>query len=84
MYTIDSFLKQWKTLDKPYLVYNNKTLSYRCVFNWVTELSNTLVRVNATNQNIAIFAANSPEYIISYFAIIFSGSTNIPVNVKGF
>ena len=82
MQTIDSFLRQWKTLDKPYLIYKNKTLSYNRVFDRVTILANTLAHVNATNQNIAIFAANSPEYIISYFGIILSDSTNIPVNVK--
>ncbi len=82
MQTIDNFLKKWKTLDKAFLVYKNKTLSYSNVFDRVTVLGNVLAGVNATDQNIAIFATNSPEYVISYFTIIFSGSTNIPVNVK--
>lgn len=82
MQVIDDFLRKWETSDKPYLIHGEIVLSYHRAFSLVRDMSEMLVLNGAANQNVAIFAQNSPEYIIAYFAIIASKSTNIPINVK--
>lgn len=46
----------------------------------VISLANYLLNNNFTSQNIALLGENSYEWIVSYFAIINSGNTVVPID----
>ncbi len=63
------------------LIFNQKKISYRDLNNQVNELSRGLIKLGIKEgDKVAILLKNTPEYIVSYFAILKAGAIVIPLN----
>jgi long-chain acyl-CoA synthetase len=79
---IDDFLRQWAGLSGPYLIQANRIITYEEAIRYVEKAEVLLRELDITMQNVGLFADNSIEYVLGYFANAFSRNTNIPINVK--
>jgi len=70
-----------KYADKTVLIDgdNGTSLTYRDLFAKVESLSKYFAS-NQTSANIGILLPNSPEFVITFFAVLLSGKTAIPLN----
>lgn len=82
MSDIRNFLTPWKNSEKPYVIAQHILLSYRELYGAARHNAAILNRAGIEDENIALLAGNSCEYIVSYWSILFSGSTIIPLNVQ--
>ncbi|MDP1853821.1 MAG: AMP-binding protein [Candidatus Omnitrophota bacterium] len=67
--------------DKPALIFNDKTISFSQLKDIVFKLACALSIVGIKKQDkVAIYLANSPEYIYSYLALFSLGAVVIPLD----
>lgn len=79
---IDGFLRQWAEHSEPYLIHADRIITYQQAFRCVEKAEALLRSLDITRQNVGLLADNSIEYVLGYFANVFSRNTNIPINVK--
>jgi len=79
MQSIDKLLEAWELTHETYLSIGQVSLTYNAVS---TKLNGILIGIDIHGQNVAIFADNSIEYILIYWANILNGNTNVPINVQ--
>jgi long-chain acyl-CoA synthetase len=81
--TLSDLLKDRAT-DAPRktcIKFDNKTFSYAEIDSLVTDVTGGLMSLGLkAGDRAAILMGNSPEYIISYFAILRAGGIAVPVN----
>lgn len=65
-----SYKRRNEVVNKTYVEFKKDVIS----------LANYLLNNNFTSQNIALLGENSYEWIVSYFAIINSGNTVVPID----
>jgi len=66
---------------KKALIFGKKKINYEKLYSFVNNLSIGLLDLGAgKSSKIGILLKNSPEFIISYFSILKSGSVVIPIN----
>ncbi|MCM8757862.1 MAG: long-chain fatty acid--CoA ligase [Candidatus Omnitrophica bacterium] len=67
--------------DNYALLFYNRKITYK-EFHWmVLRLSQGLKNLGITkNDRVAIFLGNCPEFVISYFAILYLGAIAVPIN----
>ncbi|MGD2084883.1 MAG: class I adenylate-forming enzyme family protein [Candidatus Aminicenantes bacterium] len=82
MSDLRNFLTPWKNSEKPYVIAQHTLLSYRELYGTARHNAAVLNRAGIETENIALLAGNSCEYIVSYWSILFSGSTVIPLHVQ--
>ena len=67
--------------DRPYVVTDDRTWSYREIVDWSVRLSHGLVRAGVRpGEHVALVMANHPEFVALTFAIARAGATAVPVN----
>ncbi|NIP38653.1 MAG: acyl--CoA ligase [Candidatus Dadabacteria bacterium] len=72
-----------KSLKKPALVENSKTVSYKDLFTLCRSLSSFLASKDIkTGDRIGIFLPNSIEFAVSFFACLDLGAIAVPINPK--
>ena len=62
------------------LLFNERKLTYAQLDQASDNFARALLKLGLSRKRVAIFLLNSPEFIISYFGIIKSGATAVPVN----
>ena len=66
---------------KTALIFGNKRISYRQLSDSVNRLANGLKELGIKNgQKVSLLLFNSPEFVISYFAIVKLGAIVVPLN----
>ena len=67
--------------EKTALVFRNEETSYKDLVNQIFKFANGL-RENGIKENmhVGILMGNSPQYIISYYALLSIGATVVPLN----
>jgi long-chain acyl-CoA synthetase len=78
--SISEFLKQQYNNKSIFCIYGEQQITYKEINHVIENLYKSLLKAEVTDQNVAIFSENSPEYICSYLANHFTDNTNIPIN----
>lgn len=82
--TLDNLITEraGKTPEKICIKYENRKISFRELNAQVDTAAAGLKHIGVKKKDrVAILMENSPEYIISYFAIIRAGAVVVPVNI---
>ena len=67
--------------DKPALVFFDRTLTYRELFNQAEALAATLARMGVTKgDRVILNMQNCPQWVIAHFAILRANAVVVPVN----
>ena len=67
--------------DQPYVVTDDRSLTYRQVQDWSVRLAHGLVQAGVQpGDHVALLMANYPEFVAVKFAIARAGAVCIPVN----
>ncbi len=67
--------------DRPYVVTDDRTWTYREIADWSVRLAHGLVRSGVRpGEHVALVMANHPEFVALAFAIARAGATAVPVN----
>lgn len=67
--------------DGEFIIYQNTKIKYKDFNNSVNKLANALLNLGIEKgDRVAIIYPNSPEFVISYFAIIKIGAIVVPLN----
>ena len=67
--------------DRPWIIFKERTYSYKETNNISTRIASGLLRIGAkSGDRIAIYAMNSPEWIFSYLGILKAGCIPVTVN----
>ena len=67
--------------DKPALVFFDRTLTYRELFNQAEALAATLARMGVTKgDRVVLNMQNCPQWVIAHFAILRANAVVVPVN----
>lgn len=68
--------------EKTLIIFKEKEFSYLQIENFSNKLASFLKRVGTgKGKNICLYCPNIPEFIISYFGIVKTGATVVPVNI---
>ncbi len=71
-----------KYQDRFALIFKEKKLSYREIEIYSNKLASFLNKNNiGIGKNVCLYCPNIPEFIISYFGIVKTGATVVPVNI---
>lgn len=71
-----------KYQDKKYLIFNEKEITYQGMRDHAAGLANYLANdlgIGA-RENIGILLPNGVEFVVSFFGVMFNGSTSMPYN----
>jgi len=68
--------------DKCALIFKEKKFSYREIEIYSNKLASFLNKNNiGIGENVCLYCPNIPEFIISYFGIVKTGATVVPINI---
>ena len=69
--------------QKPFIVFRDQPISYQEIAERINKLANALQKVGIKKgDKIAVYLPNSPEYVISYFAVFSLGAAIVPLDVR--
>lgn len=74
-------MENQKDNQKTALIYKNKTLPYRELYQLARKNAICLSQIN-TGNNIGIYLPNSIDYVLAYFSIAYMKKTIVPFNVQ--
>ena len=67
-------------LSRPYLVGEESTYNYGQAIDAATRLATYLSALGIKGQNVLVFAAQTPETILSFYGILMSGNAYVPLD----
>lgn len=69
--------------QKPFIIFKGRQISYQETARKVNKLANALLKEGiGKDDKVAVYLPNSPEYIISYFAVFSLGAACVPLDVR--
>ena len=69
------------TPEKPFVIFNDTTLTYGAFLTKTRKMANGLRRLNIQpDEKVGLFMTNSVEYMLSYFAVAAVGACAVPLN----
>jgi long-subunit acyl-CoA synthetase (AMP-forming) len=80
MNLVDFLFEKSRNCDNDIVLGNSETISYREIYKQIIAIANYLIKEIGENYNILLISDNSTFFIASYFGIIKSGNTCIPIN----
>jgi long-chain acyl-CoA synthetase len=76
------YKKNTKAGTKPAIIFNDCMISYNEVFNRIKNMAGGLAELGVSpGERVVLLILNRPENLISYFAVIATGATAIPINI---
>ena len=80
MNVFDYLFNSTKDLEKEFLLGSKETISFRKLYNDSLKIASYLKETIGENQNVLLISPNSVFFLTTYFGIIKSGNTCIPLN----
>ena len=69
--------------DKPYIIYDEETISFAAYYQWICRAANGLAAQGArAGDGVAILMGNCPEYLYLFYGLGLRGYYSVPVNVS--
>lgn len=71
------------TPDKPFVHFEGHTLTYAQAHREVVQAAGALAHLGVRRgDRVGLYLENSPEFIISYLGVLWSGAIAVPINVR--